>query len=82
MSSCGRLPTEMMLIFLCSQNILESTIVEKDSQIAELEVRGVLDEADTRLLHALRTQRDELLDRLKTQVTTAHVINSAGNRLK
>lgn len=51
-----------------SQDILESAISEKDSQIAELEVKGVLDESETNRSDTLRTERDKLLNRLKTEV--------------
>lgn len=51
-----------------SQDVLEYAISEKDSQIAELEVKGVLDESETIRCDTLRTERDKLLNRLKTEV--------------
>lgn len=59
-------------IYSFSQNILEAAIVEKDSQIAELEVCGVLDEADTRRCDSLKLDRDELLNRLKVEVSPCY----------
>ncbi|XP_031767108.2 ERC protein 2-like [Galleria mellonella] len=49
------------------QDILECSITEKDSQIAELEVKGVLDENETAKCDALKIERDRLLNRLKTE---------------
>lgn len=65
--------------FNCSyyrQDILEGAISEKDSQIAELEVKGVLDESETQIRDALKCERDRLLNRLKTEVSEAIPMNS------
>ncbi|KAL4713662.1 hypothetical protein ACJJTC_004193, partial [Scirpophaga incertulas] len=40
------------------QNILEELITEKDSQIAELELKGVLDENESAKCDALKSERD------------------------
>ncbi|KAI5644675.1 RIM-binding protein of the cytomatrix active zone domain-containing protein [Phthorimaea operculella] len=50
------------------QNHLETAISEKDSQIAELEMKGVLDESETARCDALKSERDELLERLKVEI--------------
>lgn len=49
------------------QDVLEGLISEKDSLIAELEVKGVLDESETTRCDTLKTERDRLLNRLKTE---------------
>lgn len=49
--------------------MLEGAITEKDSQIAELEMKGVLDESETNRCNTLKTERDRLLNRLKTEVS-------------
>lgn len=49
------------------QDVLEGAISEKDSQIAELEVKGVLDESETLRCDAFKIERDKLLNRLKTE---------------
>lgn len=56
------------LYFISRQDILEEIISEKDSQIAELEMKGVLDESETKLCDALKCERDKLLVRLKNEV--------------
>lgn len=57
-------------VFFSSQDILETAISEKDSQIAELEMCGVLNEVDTKTCDALKLERDKLLERLKNEVRT------------
>nr|XP_049706306.1 ELKS/Rab6-interacting/CAST family member 1-like [Helicoverpa armigera] len=49
------------------QDVLEGAISEKDTHIAELEVKGVLDESDTNRYDTLKAERDRLLNRLKTE---------------
>lgn len=51
-----------------SQDILEGAISEKDSLIADLEMKGVLDESETSRCDALKGERDGLLNRLKIEV--------------
>lgn len=49
------------------QDILEKAISEKDTTIAELEMKGVLDEIETNRCDALKVERDRLLNRLKIE---------------
>lgn len=61
--------SELLLIAqIFRQDVLEEVISEKDSQIAELEMKGVLDDSETRLCDALKSERGRLLDRLKIEV--------------
>ncbi|XP_052742137.1 ELKS/Rab6-interacting/CAST family member 1-like [Bicyclus anynana] len=48
-------------------DLLEGAISEKDSQIAELEVKGVLDENETKTCDELKSEKDKLLNRLKVE---------------
>ncbi|XP_069356104.1 ELKS/Rab6-interacting/CAST family member 1-like [Maniola hyperantus] len=48
-------------------DLLEGAISEKDSQIAELEFKGVLDENETKTCDALKSEKDKLLNRLKVE---------------
>lgn len=52
-----------------SQDMLEEAISGKDSKIAELEMKGVLDENETNTCDMLKRERDRLLHRLKIEVT-------------
>lgn len=54
------------------QDILKGAISEKDSQIAELEVKGVLSEVETERCNALKSERDRLLERLK--IENEHIV--------
>ncbi|CAH2098180.1 unnamed protein product [Euphydryas editha] len=49
------------------QDLLEGAISEKDSQIAELEVKGVLDENETKACDVLKDEKEKLLNRLKIE---------------
>ncbi|XP_041971372.1 ELKS/Rab6-interacting/CAST family member 1-like [Aricia agestis] len=49
------------------QDLLEKAISEKDSQIAELEVKGVLTETETNSCDNLKKEKDKLLERLKIE---------------
>ncbi|CAH0714881.1 unnamed protein product, partial [Brenthis ino] len=49
------------------QDLLEQSISEKDTQIAELEIKGVLDENDSKTCDILKDERDKLLNRLKIE---------------
>ncbi|XP_038218062.1 ERC protein 2-like [Zerene cesonia] len=49
------------------QDLLEGAISEKDTQIAELEIKGVLDENETKACDLLKSERDRMLNRLKME---------------
>ncbi|KPJ18588.1 hypothetical protein RR48_02824 [Papilio machaon] len=49
------------------QDILEEAISGKDSKIAEYEMKGVLDENETKACDALKSERDRLLHRLRIE---------------
>ncbi|XP_045506881.1 ERC protein 2-like [Colias croceus] len=49
------------------QDLLEGAISEKDTQIAELEIKGVLDENETKACDILKSERDRMLNRLKME---------------
>ncbi|XP_064074622.1 ELKS/Rab6-interacting/CAST family member 1-like [Vanessa tameamea] len=49
------------------QDLLEGAITEKDSQIAELEVKGVLHENETKASDVLKDEKEKLLNRLKIE---------------
>lgn len=50
------------------KDLLEEAISEKDSEIAEHEIKGVLDENETNICESLKLERDRMLNRLKLEV--------------
>lgn len=58
----------MRYLVFFRQDVLEGAISEKDSLIAELEMKGVLSESETMRCDALKSERDKLLNRLKNEV--------------
>ncbi|XP_050680533.1 ELKS/Rab6-interacting/CAST family member 1-like isoform X6 [Leptidea sinapis] len=49
------------------QDLLEKAITEKDVRIAELEVKGVLDEKETKIYDVLKADRVRMLNRLRDE---------------
>ncbi|CAF4769870.1 unnamed protein product [Pieris macdunnoughi] len=49
------------------KDLLEEAVSAKDSEIAELELKGVLDENATNICESLKLERDRMLNRLKLE---------------
>ncbi|XP_045518800.1 ELKS/Rab6-interacting/CAST family member 1-like [Pieris brassicae] len=49
------------------KDLLEEAVSAKDSEIAKLEIKGVLDENATNICESLKLERDRMLDRLKLE---------------
>ncbi|XP_022115304.2 ELKS/Rab6-interacting/CAST family member 1 [Pieris rapae] len=49
------------------KDLLEEAVSAKDSEIAELEMKGVLDENETNICESLKLERDRMLNRLKQE---------------